>query len=65
MPIVKFPRLGGGTVSIRSEYCHAWAPTSDIGKDKTKQTDIMFAGTRLTVDMPYEEVDKLLEEARR
>ena len=62
MARVRFPRPGrSGYISVRAELCLAWAPSTD--RDPILFTDLMFAGTRITVAMPYEEVDKLLAEA--
>jgi hypothetical protein len=61
--ILRLPRPGGGTVSVKSEHVLAWAPTSDIGKDKAEYTDVMFPGTKLTVHLAYEEMDRIMGDA--
>jgi hypothetical protein len=61
--ILKLKRPGGGHVSVRSEHVLAWAPCSDIGKDKEHYTDLMFPGAKLIVQLSYDEVCQIMDDA--
>lgn len=59
---VKMPRPGNNTgdVSIRVELVSAWAPSTE--RDAKTHTDI-WCGHKLTVALPFAEVDRIFGEA--
>jgi hypothetical protein len=57
--IVHLPRPGGdGEVALRVEACTSWAPSTE--RDALHYTDIWCGNRKLTVALPFAEVDDLL-----
>jgi hypothetical protein len=60
--IVHMPRPGsGGDVAVRVEACTSWAPSTE--RDAAQYTDIWCGNRKLTVALPFDEVDRILEQA--
>jgi hypothetical protein len=61
--VVHMPRPSGdGNVALRVEACTSWAPSTE--RDPKAYTDIWCGNRKLTVALPFAEVDRILAQAR-
>ncbi len=57
--IVHLPRPGtDDEVALRVEACTSWAPSTE--RDSKTHTDVWCGGRKLTVALPFAEVDRTL-----
>jgi hypothetical protein len=60
--IVHLPRPSAdGDVAVRVEACTSWAPSTE--RDAANYTDVWCGNRKLTVALPFVEVDRILEQA--
>jgi hypothetical protein len=61
--VVHLPRPGTtDEVALRVEACTSWAPSTE--RDAKTHTDIWCGTRKLTVALPFAEVDRILAQAR-
>jgi hypothetical protein len=61
--VVHLPRPSdGAAVGIRVEACTSWAPSTE--RDAEMYTDIWCGNRKLTIALPFVEVDRILAQAR-